>query len=60
MLKQQLKDSQADVSHKLNEIVSLKAALKETKSKVETLEQKNKEQEEAVRARTVEVEVRST
>ncbi|XP_061116745.1 leucine zipper putative tumor suppressor 1 isoform X2 [Conger conger] len=57
LLKQQLKDSQADVSHKLNEIVSLKAALKETKSVVETLEQKNKEQEEAVHSRTVEVEV---
>ncbi|XP_064203491.1 leucine zipper putative tumor suppressor 1 [Anguilla rostrata] len=57
LLKQQLKDSQADVTHKLNEIVSLKAALKETKSGVEALEQKNKEQEEAVRSRIVEVEV---
>ncbi|KAJ8380129.1 hypothetical protein SKAU_G00009070 [Synaphobranchus kaupii] len=57
LLKQQLKDSQADVSHKLNEIVSLKAALKESKNMVEALEQKNKEQEEAVRSRAVEVEV---
>ncbi|KAG9354765.1 hypothetical protein JZ751_001478 [Albula glossodonta] len=54
---EQLKDSQADVSHKLNEIVSLKATLKETKSMIEALEQKTKEQEEAVHARTVEVEV---
>ncbi|MFT7813427.1 leucine zipper putative tumor suppressor 1 [Arapaima gigas] len=57
LLKQQLKDSQADVSHKLSEIVSLKATLKEAKIKMEALEQKIRDQEEAVRSRTVDVEV---
>ncbi|XP_023694266.2 leucine zipper putative tumor suppressor 1 [Paramormyrops kingsleyae] len=57
LLKQQLKDSQADVSNKLNEIVSLKATLKDTKIRMEALEQKIKEQEDAVRSKTVDLEV---
>ncbi|KAJ8400977.1 hypothetical protein AAFF_G00389340, partial [Aldrovandia affinis] len=57
LLKQQLKDSQADVNHKLNEIVSLRAALKENRNALGALEHKASEQAEAVRSRTVEVEV---
>ncbi|XP_030642386.1 leucine zipper putative tumor suppressor 1 [Chanos chanos] len=57
LLKQQLKDSQADAGHKLSEIVSLKASLRDVRSKMEELEQKNKEQEEGLRARSTEAEV---
>lgn len=57
LLKQQLRDSHAEVSNKLSEIVGLKAALKESKNKLEELEQKNKEFEEALRQRSTEVEV---
>lgn len=57
LLKQQLKDSQADVSNKLSEIVCLKAALRETRSKVEDLEEKRSECEETLRLRTTEMEV---
>ncbi|XP_076126283.1 leucine zipper putative tumor suppressor 1 [Alosa pseudoharengus] len=57
LLKQQLKDSQADVGHKLSDIVNLKAALREAKSKMEELEKKNKENEDSIRSRCAEVEV---
>lgn len=57
LLKQQLRDSQAEVGNKLSEIVGLKAALKESKNKLDELEQKNKEFEEALRQRSTEVEV---
>ncbi|KAM4616001.1 leucine zipper putative tumor suppressor 1 [Polymixia lowei] len=57
LLKQQLRDCQADISHKLNEIVSLKASLKESRAKMEALEKQNKEHEDSIRSRTVEVEV---
>ncbi|XP_062310619.1 leucine zipper putative tumor suppressor 1 [Osmerus eperlanus] len=57
LLKQQLRDSKADVAHKLNEIVTLRASLKETRGKMEVLEQQNKEHEERIHCRTVEVEV---
>ncbi|XP_013855505.1 leucine zipper putative tumor suppressor 1 [Austrofundulus limnaeus] len=57
LLKQQLRESQADVSHKLNEIVSLRASLKENMTKVETLEQQNKDYEGKLLSFTREVEV---
>ncbi|XP_064816188.1 leucine zipper putative tumor suppressor 1-like isoform X1 [Oncorhynchus masou masou] len=57
LLKQQLRDSQACVTHKLNDIVSLKASLKETRSKMEALEKQNKLQEEKICSRSVDVEV---
>lgn len=57
LLKQQLRDSQADVSHKLNEIVSLRASLKENAAKMETLEQQNKAHKDKLHSRTIEIEV---
>nr|XP_046243050.1 leucine zipper putative tumor suppressor 1 isoform X2 [Scatophagus argus]XP_046243051.1 leucine zipper putative tumor suppressor 1 isoform X2 [Scatophagus argus] len=57
LLKQQLRDCQADISHKLNEIVSLRAAVKENTAKAEMLERQNKEHEDKLRSRTIEVEV---
>lgn len=57
LLKQQLRDCQADVSHKLNEIVSLRASLRENAAKMETLEKQNKNHEDKLRSRTIEVEV---
>lgn len=57
LLKQQLRDCQADVGHKLNEIVSLRASLKENAAKMETLEQQNKAHEDKLHSRTIEVEV---
>lgn len=56
-MKQQLKDSQADVNNKLSEIVSLRAALRETRSKMEELEEKHRECEETLRLRRTEMEV---
>ncbi|XP_072537260.1 leucine zipper putative tumor suppressor 1 [Salminus brasiliensis] len=57
LLKQQLKDAQADVVNKLSEIVSLKASLRDAGSRLEELEQKNRECEEALHTRSTEVEV---
>lgn len=57
MLKQQLRDSQADVNHKLNEIVSLRASLKENTAKMETLQKQNKDYEDKLHTRTIEAEV---
>uniref|UniRef100_A0A673GCI7 Leucine zipper putative tumor suppressor 1-like n=1 Tax=Sinocyclocheilus rhinocerous TaxID=307959 RepID=A0A673GCI7_9TELE len=57
LLKQQFRDSQADVGNKLSEIVSLKASLKESRCKMEELEKKIKEYEEALHQRSAEVEV---
>ncbi|KAK5871595.1 hypothetical protein PBY51_004467 [Eleginops maclovinus] len=57
LLKQQLRDGQADVKHKLNEIVSLRASLKENTAKMEMLERQNKDHEEKLHCRTREVEV---
>lgn len=57
LLKQQLRDSQADVGHKLNEIVNLRALLRENTSKMETLEKQNKEHEDKLQSCTIEAEV---
>lgn len=57
MLKQQLRDSQTDAGNKLSEIVTLKASLKESKCKMEELEQKIKECEDTLHQRSAEVEV---
>lgn len=57
LLKQQLRDCQADVSHKLNEIVGLRATLKESAAKMELLENQNKEHVGRLHSRTIEVEV---
>ncbi|KAM3867987.1 leucine zipper putative tumor suppressor 1 [Diretmus argenteus] len=57
LLKQQLRDCQADISHKLNEIVSLKVSLKDIKAKMEMLERQNKDHEDKIHSRTIEVEV---
>ncbi|TNN50242.1 Leucine zipper putative tumor suppressor 1 [Liparis tanakae] len=55
--KQQLRDCQADVQHKLNEIVCLRASLKDNKAKMETLERQNEDRDDKLRCRTIEVEV---
>ncbi|XP_056319240.1 leucine zipper putative tumor suppressor 2 homolog [Danio aesculapii] len=57
LLKQQLRDSQTDAGNKLSEIVTLKATLKESRCKMEELEQKIKECEETLHERSAEVEV---
>lgn len=57
LLKQQLRDCQADISHKLNEIVGLRASLKENAAKMELLEKQNKEHAGQLHSRTIEVEV---
>lgn len=57
MLKQQLRDCQADVSHKLNEIVSLRVSLKENTAKMEMLEKQNRDHEDKLHSCTIEVEV---
>ena len=57
MLKQQLRDSKTDISHKLNEIVGLKASLKENAAKMELLEHQNEEHAGQLHSRTIEVEV---
>uniref|UniRef100_A0A8C9YB88 Leucine zipper tumor suppressor 1 n=1 Tax=Sander lucioperca TaxID=283035 RepID=A0A8C9YB88_SANLU len=57
LLKQQLRDCQADVNHKLNEMVSLRVSLKENTAKMEMLERQNKDQENKLHSRTIEVEV---
>lgn len=56
-MKQQLRDSQADVSHKLTEIVSLRASLKENTAKMEMLEKQKKDHADKLHSRTIEVEV---
>lgn len=57
LLKQQLRDCQADISHKLNEIVSLRGSVKENTAKMEKLEKQNKDHEDKLNSRTIEVEV---
>ncbi|XP_054467651.1 leucine zipper putative tumor suppressor 1 [Anoplopoma fimbria] len=57
LLKQQLRDCHADVNHKLNDIVCLRASLKENTAKMEMLERQNKDHENQLRSRTIEVEV---
>ncbi|XP_017541916.1 leucine zipper putative tumor suppressor 1 [Pygocentrus nattereri] len=57
LLKQQLKDTQADVVTKLSDIVSLKASLRDAGSRMEELEQKNRDCEEALHTRSTELEV---
>lgn len=57
LLKQQLRDCQADISHKLNDIVGLRASLKENAAKMELLENRNKEHAGQLHSRTIEVEV---
>ncbi|XP_028314192.1 leucine zipper putative tumor suppressor 1 [Gouania willdenowi] len=57
LLKQQLRDCQADVGHKLNEIVNLRTSLRENAAKMEMLEKQNKDQEERLHSCTIEVEV---
>lgn len=57
LLKQQLRDSQADIGHKLSEIVSLRASLKEKAAKMEVLESQSRAHAHQLNARTIEVEV---
>lgn len=57
LLKQQLRDCKADVGHKLSEIVSLRASLKENSAKMEMLEKQNKDHEDKLHSRSIEVEV---
>uniref|UniRef100_A0A3B4G9N7 Leucine zipper tumor suppressor 1 n=1 Tax=Pundamilia nyererei TaxID=303518 RepID=A0A3B4G9N7_9CICH len=57
LLKQQLRECQADVSHKLNEIVGLRALLKEKTAKMEILEKQNKNHEDSLHSRTIDIEV---
>ncbi|XP_068461032.1 leucine zipper putative tumor suppressor 1 isoform X2 [Clinocottus analis] len=57
LLKQQLRDCQADVNHRLNEIVCLRASLKENNAKMEIFERQNKDHDDKLRSRTIEVEV---
>lgn len=57
LLKQQLRDCQADISHKLNEIVGLRASLRENAAKMDLLENQNKERAGQLHSRTIEVEV---
>ncbi|XP_053277461.1 leucine zipper putative tumor suppressor 1 [Pleuronectes platessa] len=57
LLKLQLRDSQADINTRLNEIVSLRASLKENAVKMEMLEKQNKDHEDKLRSRTIEAEV---
>lgn len=57
LLKQQLKDSQAEVTSKLNEIISLRAALRESRSKMEELEERQRECEKMLLLRSTEIEV---
>ncbi|KAL6456243.1 hypothetical protein MHYP_G00347860 [Metynnis hypsauchen] len=57
LLKQQLRDTQADVVTKLSDIVSLKASLRDAGSRLEELEQKNQDCEEALHTRSTELEV---
>lgn len=56
-MKQQLRDCQADVSHKLTEIVSLRASLRENTAKMEMLEKQNKDHADKLHFRTIEFEV---
>ncbi|KAM9858113.1 leucine zipper putative tumor suppressor 1 [Aulostomus maculatus] len=57
LLKKQLRDCLMDVNHKLNEIVSLRASLKEITAKMEMLEKQNKDFGDNLHSRTIEVEV---
>ncbi|XP_053181817.1 leucine zipper putative tumor suppressor 1 [Scomber japonicus] len=57
LLKQQLRDCQADVGHKLNEIVGLRVSLKEITAKTEMLEKQNKDHGDKLHSRTRDVEV---
>lgn len=57
LLKQQLRDCQADVSHRLGEIVSLKASLKESAARTELLEKQSREHADKLHSRTIEAEV---
>ncbi|XP_068167281.1 leucine zipper putative tumor suppressor 2 homolog isoform X2 [Antennarius striatus] len=57
LLKKQLRDCQADVSLKRNEIVSLRTSLKENAAKMELLEKQSRDHEHKLHSRTVEVEV---
>lgn len=56
-MKQQLRECQADVSHKLNEIIGLRAVLKEKTAKMEILEKQNKNHEDSLHSRTIDIEV---
>lgn len=57
LLKQQLRDCQADAGHKLAEIVSLKASLKESAARTERLEKQGREHADRLHSRTIEAEV---
>ncbi|XP_020791176.2 leucine zipper putative tumor suppressor 1 [Boleophthalmus pectinirostris] len=57
LLKQQLRDSQADVSHKLSEILNLRILLKDVTTKMETFERQSREHEDKLHTRTREAEV---
>lgn len=57
LLKQQLRDSQADVGHKLSEIVGLRASLKEKAARLELLESQSRAHAQHLNARTIQAEV---
>lgn len=57
LLKQQLKESQTELTTKTTEILSLKAQLKEVRLKMEGLEMKAQELEASLRTKAMELEV---
>ncbi|KAL9823505.1 LOW QUALITY PROTEIN: uncharacterized protein GJ701_015808, partial [Geothlypis trichas] len=57
LLKQQLKESQTELTTKTTEILSLKAQLKEVRLKMEGLEMKSQELEVSLRTKAMELEV---
>lgn len=57
LLKQQLKESQTELTSKTTEILSLKAQLKEVRLKMEGLEMKTQELEVSLRTKAMELEV---
>lgn len=57
LLKQQLKESQAEVNSKTNEVLNLKAQLKDVRAKMELLEMKIQDLEDSLHAKPMELEV---
>lgn len=57
LLKQQLKESQTEVTAKASEILSLKAQLKDTRGRLEGMELKTQDLESALRTKGLELEV---
>lgn len=57
LLKQQLRDSQADLSHRLSEVLSLRASLKDKAARMELLESQGRAHAQQLSSRTTEAEV---